>query len=227
MSFANRIPATVAAVMGLTAVLACALPAGAADSGGTEYDASAPAAKPSRHTMIGEVMRFRGEAPAGARVAVQQLEDGTWTTVATAEADSDGRYVARWRPEHIGFFTMRAIPSGGGNVRAAATEETVQVTVYRAAEATWFGRGLYGRTTACGQKLTPTLMGVAHKTLPCGTKVAFYFRGRTITVPVVDRGPFGAGLSWDLTYAAAEALQFTEVGRGTVGAVSLGGRADQ
>ena len=227
MSFANRIPATVAAVMALTAALACALPAGASDTGGTEYDASAPAAKPARHTMVGEVMRFRGEAAAGARIAVQQLEDGTWTTVATAQADDDGRYVARWRPEHIGVFTMRAIPSGGGTVRASATEESVQVTVYRAAEATWFGRGLYGRSTACGQKLTPTLMGVAHKTLPCGTKVAFYFRGRTITVPVVDRGPFGKGLSWDLTYAAAEALEFTETGRGWVGAVSLAGRVQR
>ena len=225
MSFRHRIPASIAAVTAVMAALACA-PA-LADTGGAEYDASAPAPPPHRHTLVGEVVRFRGEAPAGSRVAVQQLEDGRWTTVGTTRADGEGRYVARWRAEHIGFFTMRAVPSNGGSVRASAIEETVKVTVYRSAQATWFGRGLYGRTTACGQKLTPTLMGVAHKTLPCGTKVAFYFRGRTITVPVVDRGPFGAGLSWDLTYAAAEALEFTEVGRGWVGAVSLGGRVER
>ena len=221
----HRIPASIVAVTALTAALAC-VPATAADTGGAEYDASAPAAPPQRHALVGDVMRFRGTAPAGSRVAVQQLEDGTWTTVATTAADAQGRYVARWRPEHIGFFTMRAIPSTGGTVRASAAEKTVNVTVYRPSGTTWFGRGLYGRSTACGQKLTPTLMGVAHKTLPCGTKVAFYFRGRTITVPVVDRGPFGAGLSYDLTYAAAEALDFTETGRGMVGAVSLGGRVD-
>lgn len=225
-SFRHRIPASIAAVTALTAVLACA-PAASAQTGGTEYDASAPAPPAKRHTLVGNVMRFRGEAPAGSRVAVQQLEDGAWTTVATTQADAEGRYVARWRAAHIGFFTMRAVPSTGGSVRASAAEETVEVTVYRRAQATWFGRGLYGRSTACGQKLTPTLMGVAHRTLPCGTKVAFYFRGRTITVPVVDRGPFGAGLSWDLTYAAAEALDFTETGRGTVGAVSLGGRVSE
>lgn len=222
----HRIPASIAAVTALTAALVW-VPAGAADTGGAEYDASAPAPPPQRHTLVGEVMRFRGSAAAGARVAVQQLEDGAWTTVATTAAGADGRYVARWRPKHIGFFTMRAVLSTGGTVRASAAEDTVQVTVYRAAGATWFGRGLYGRSTACGQKLTPTLMGVAHRTLPCGTRVAFYFRGRTVTVPVVDRGPFGAGLSYDLTYAAAEALEFTEVGRGTVGAVSLGGRVNR
>ena len=97
----------------------------------------------------------------------------------------------------------------------------VRLTVYRQAQATWFGRGFYGHKTACGQTLSPTLMGVAHRSLPCGTKVAFYWHGRTITVPVVDRGPFGAGLSWDLTTAAADALGFTKLGRVTLGAVSL------
>lgn len=224
MSNRHRTRATVTAVTALTAGFACA--AGASGpTGGAEFDPSSAPAQPTRHTIVGRSVRFRGSASPGAPVAVQQLEDGRWTTVATTRADDSGRYVARWRAEHIGFFTMRAVPSEGGSVRASNVEEAVRVTVYRAAEATWFGRGLYGRSTACGQKLTRTLMGVAHRTLPCGTKVAFLFRGRTVTVPVVDRGPFGAGLSWDLTYAAAEALGFTETGRGTVGAVSLAGRA--
>ena len=58
--------------------------------------------------------------------------------------------------------------------------------------ATWYGPGFYGRRTACGVKMSRTLLGVAHKTLPCGTQVAVLYKGRRITVPVVDRGPFRA-----------------------------------
>lgn len=65
---------------------------------------------------------------------------------------------------------------------------------------TWFGPGFYGNRTACGQKMSRWLKGVAHRTLPCGTMVSFRYRGRTATVPVVDRGPYGVpGLDFDLT----------------------------
>ena len=37
--------------------------------------------------------------------------------------------------------------------------------------ATWFGPGFYGKKTACGQTLTPAIVGVANRTLPCGTLV--------------------------------------------------------
>lgn len=70
----------------------------------------------------------------------------------------------------------------------------------------WFGPGLYGNGTACGQTLTKTLVGVAHRTLPCGTRVTFRYKGVTLTVPVVDRGPFVAGRTWDLTHGACAKL---------------------
>jgi rare lipoprotein A (peptidoglycan hydrolase) len=171
--------------------------------------------------MLGEVVTFRGKALSGTRMAVQRLEDGSWVTVANATAGRSGRYVASWRTDHAGVFKVRTVPAGGAKVRASAVDDAQQMTVYRQATATWFGKGLYGRKTACGQTLTPKLMGVAHKTLPCGTKVAFYFRGRTVTVPVVDRGPFGEGITWDLTTAAADELGFTSTGKGTVGAVPV------
>ncbi len=71
-------------------------------------------------------------------------------------------------------------------------------------EISWYGPGLYGNGTACGQKMTETLVGVAHRTLPCGTLVTFRNQktGATITVPVVDRGPYVSGRSWDLTHGA-------------------------
>jgi hypothetical protein len=70
----------------------------------------------------------------------------------------------------------------------------------------WFGPGLYGNGTACGKTLTKTLVGVAHRTLPCGTLVTFRYKGVTLTVPVVDRGPFVAGRTWDLTHGACAIL---------------------
>src|SRR5262245_38422346 len=44
-------------------------------------------------------------------------------------------------------------------------------TPMRSAGATWYGPGLYGNGTACGQTLWPGTIGVAHRTLPCGTTV--------------------------------------------------------
>ena len=55
--------------------------------------------------------------------------------------------------------------------------------------------------------------GVAHKKLPCGTRVTFYHDGRFLTVPVIDRGPFRRGVAWDLTAAAAKQLGFRTSGR--------------
>lgn len=82
----------------------------------------------------------------------------------------------------------------------------------RSAEASWFGPGLYGNSTACGQVLRPTTIGVANKSLPCGTKVTFAFRGHYVVARVIDRGPFAAGRTWDLTKATSDALGVTSVG---------------
>ena len=70
----------------------------------------------------------------------------------------------------------------------------------------WYGPRLYGNGTACGQTLTKALVGVAHRTLPCGTLVTFRYKGGTLTVPVVDRGPYVSGRTWDLTYGACSKL---------------------
>jgi len=71
--------------------------------------------------------------------------------------------------------------------------------------------------------MTHALQGVAHRTLPCGTLVDVYYKGRTARVPVVDRGPFRKGTSYDLTSATAEALGFDHTD--TIGAVRVRGAA--
>lgn len=70
----------------------------------------------------------------------------------------------------------------------------------------------YGLPIACGGVLRVSQLGVANKTLPCGTEVVFRYGGRAIRVPVIDRGPYIAGRDWDLTGAAAEALHFPGLG---------------
>jgi peptidoglycan hydrolase-like protein with peptidoglycan-binding domain len=73
--------------------------------------------------------------------------------------------------------------------------------------ATWYGPGLYGNGMACGGKLRKSTWGVAHKTLPCGKRVAIAYGGRIVIAPVVDRGPFVKGISYDLTEKTARALR--------------------
>lgn len=70
---------------------------------------------------------------------------------------------------------------------------------HRDSRVSWYGPGFYGKRTACGKTLTKTILGVAHRTLPCGTLVTFRWKGVQVTVPVIDRGPFTKGRTWDLS----------------------------
>jgi len=207
----------------------CAPPAAAfaQPTGGTQYSdpaATQPTAVPARDViLLGRTMHVRGtlQGAAGQTVVVERREgDGTWEQAATAIAGDDGSFDAAWKTDHIGHFALRArllSSSDAGAAAAAAALPTSQITVFRSALATWFGPGFYGRRTACGQVMTHRLLGVAHRSLPCGTKVALLYKGRTITVPVVDRGPFANGAGYDLTSATAAALGMTHTSR--IGAV--------
>ncbi len=107
----------------------------------------------------------------------------------------------------------------GGASPIAATGTTggaLAFSSWRLAGATWYGPGLYGRHTACGETLRPGTLGVAHRSLPCGTAVKFFFQGRQIVTTVIDRGPYSKGNSWDLTSAAAEQLGFSSTGQARI-----------
>jgi rare lipoprotein A len=100
--------------------------------------------------------------------------------------------------------------TGGSSAPAGSTPAT---RVHTTGIATWFGPGFYGKQTACGQTLTPGVVGVANRTLACGTLVKVTYKGHSLTVPVLDRGPYSHGADWDLTAGAAEALGITETVR--------------
>jgi rare lipoprotein A (peptidoglycan hydrolase) len=143
----------------------------------------------------------------------------TWAPTAHAQVGSDGSFTAVWRANHIGRFAIRAVIVTSSAPRGAAASPSLTITVYRPAGATLYGPGFWGHKTACGQTLRRRTLGVANRTLPCGTQIAIYYHGRTITVPVIDRGPYRAGYDWDLTMATAHALGIP--GTVTIGAVSL------
>ncbi len=109
----------------------------------------------------------------------------------------------------------------GGIPGGTTTEPTAQPsasadswTVFKSA--TWYGPGFWGKSTACGVKLTKRTLGVAHKKLPCGTQVTFSYAGRSVTATVIDRGPFHKGYAWDLTKKTAKRVGFLAVGSGPI-----------
>ena len=94
--------------------------------------------------------------------------------------------------------------AAGGPAAAIPSEEPP--TARGLALASWYGPGFFGKNTACGQIYTPETVGVAHRTLPCGTLLTLAHDERAVTVPVIDRGPFVAGRILDLTSATRSAL---------------------
>jgi rare lipoprotein A len=86
------------------------------------------------------------------------------------------------------------------------------VTVYRPAAASWYGPGLMGGHLACGGTLDAGVVGVANKSMPCGSRVKLRYRGRTVTARVVDRGPYSGAREFDLTPATKERLGFGSTG---------------
>jgi hypothetical protein len=110
--------------------------------------------------------------------------------------------------ERLRLITRRA--DGGAERSDVPAGKVVQL---RATLASWFGPADAGNRTACGQTLTYALKGVAHKHLPCGTKLTVSYRGRTTQATVVDRGPFSGNREFDLTTATAKAIGFKDVGR--------------
>jgi rare lipoprotein A (peptidoglycan hydrolase) len=110
-------------------------------------------------------------------------------------------------------------PTGGASAgtdtgtSTTSSSQPAAPKVHPTGIATWFGPGFYGHTTACGQTLTPAVVGVANRTLPCGTLVQVSYHDQTLTVPVLDRGPYANHANWDLTAGAAQALGITETVR--------------
>lgn len=187
---------------------------------------SAPATVPPAHTELrvrdaqlnvlantpasvtGTLLAAHTPSAAGDTVALQALGRYGWRTLASARTGARGRFRLRYVPRQIGSRVVR-LWFAGAPTELASRRPLGRLNAYREVVASWYGGG---GGLACGGELTSTTMGVASRTLPCGTLVTLRYDARTVTVPVVDRGPYVEGREFDLTEATKEALGFEGVG---------------
>jgi rare lipoprotein A len=145
----------------------------------------------------------------GRSVRLQQLTRGGWSELARAPTGSDGGYRLAWRPRRLGSVRVRVrFPGDAQNTGAAGRSR--RLDVFRPARATWYA--LVGNRLACGGRMAAGTLGVAHRTLPCGTALTLRHRGREVRVRVIDRGPFTASLDYDLSSATKRRLGFGDIG---------------
>jgi rare lipoprotein A len=157
-----------------------------------------------RNVMAGHGVRLHGRvSPGGSRKVVIRVGGRKLR----AQTRGDGSYSARLRVPGSGVYQARARVDD-----SSVRSHGIRINVYRPAAASYYGPGLYGGALACGGTLTASKLGVAHKTLPCGAKVTLRYRGRTVTVPVIDRGPFAGNREYDLTAATKAKLGFPSTG---------------
>ena len=162
-----------------------------------------------RASVTGALLEDRRAGLSGQLVALQALGGHGWSTLARARTGAQGGFRLSYVPRRLGSELVRLRFAGDAS-DLAAHRRLGQLNVYRLAEASWYGGG---GSLACGGSLTSTTMGVANKTLPCGTLVTLRYDGHTVRVPVVDRGPYVAGREFDLTEATKQALGFGSVGQ--------------
>jgi rare lipoprotein A len=141
-------------------------------------------------------------------VVLQVRERGRWRTIAGTRTGDRGRYRLRYKLRRIGSEVVRMRFAGDAEDRGSH-RRLGRLNVFRVVGASWYGGG---GSLACGGWLTSSTLGVANKTLPCGTRVTLRYDGRSVRVPVVDRGPYVEGREFDLTEATKRALGFEGAG---------------
>lgn len=150
-----------------------------------------------------------GKGKAHVRLAVRAPGSKKWRVVATDNIRAGKKFNLKWRGGSPGRYMTRVSVRKFGQ---SASDRTGRAFVFRRSFASYYGPGLYGGGLACGGTLSPGTIGVAHKTLPCGTRVTFKVGNRVVTAPVIDRGPYVGGRDWDLTTALRNKLRFGDIG---------------
>jgi rare lipoprotein A len=157
--------------------------------------------------VTGEPLRLRGTLlprRAGAAIRLQRRARGAWRTIAVARTRRGGHFVLR-HVDRAGSRQVLRLSFAGDAGNAATSTRPRRLIELTPAVASWYDDA---GNTACGFHATD---GVASKTLPCGTKVTFDYRGRSVTAVVDDRGPFVPGREFDLNQNTAAALGFAGV----------------
>jgi rare lipoprotein A len=153
----------------------------------------------------GRVAVVRGTLRPGIAGRLVTLERPGRHVLARAKTGTKGRFVLSYRTAGAGTTPLR-LRFRGDRVNSGAWSRAGVVNAYHESYASWYEDG---GATACGFHAH---YGVAHRTLPCGTKVAIRYGGRSVVATVDDRGPFVGGRDWDLNGAVAGALGFGGTG---------------
>jgi rare lipoprotein A (peptidoglycan hydrolase) len=132
-------------------------------------------------------------------VILQERFARRWRFAARAR-NVAGSFALSFRPRGLGLHSMRLRVAGAAGI---ADVPVARVDVFHTVLASWYAPG---GLTACGEQLTAQTLGVANRSLPCGTPVTLHYRHRTLRVRVIDRGPYVIGRDYDLTLATKEAL---------------------
>ena len=161
--------------------------------------------------------RDRQGSPRGARPppSCRSSGVGRWVTLDRDRTNARGRFVLRKR--------LRGALSARARVRLSSRRDPLA----RPAERLPHAHSRRGTARACSAtswaaaaRCTTGSLGVANKSLPCGTKVTLRHHGRVVRVPVIDRGPYVGGREYDLTAATARKLGFS--GHGPIQVTQLG-----
>ncbi len=105
-------------------------------------------------------------------------------------------------------------PSSSTQTKSEVRKQASKPKAYQIGTASWYGDYFQGKPTASGEPYEMYGMTAAHLTLPLGSlvRVTNLRNGRAVVVRVNDRGPVVPGRIIDLSYSAAEALQFRSQG---------------
>ena len=107
-----------------------------------------------------------------------------------------------------------AAPVSSTKTQPEVRHQVVKTKPYQIGTASWYGQIFDGKPTASGEPYDMYDMTAAHLTLPMGSyvRVTNLRNGRAVVVRVNDRGPIVPGRIIDLSYGAAQALEFKQRG---------------
>lgn len=122
------------------------------------------------------------------------------------------------RPATLLLAAALAAACGASRGPAGEPASPVRPGWTQTGEASWYGPGFHGRTTASGDTYDQEAMTAAHRTLPLGARIRVTVpaTGRTTELVVNDRGPFVEDRVLDVSRAAARRLGFLERGTARV-----------
>lgn len=158
---------------------------------------------------LGERIKVKGRVvPGGSRRQVSVRIGGETVKGHTAKS---GRFSVEVKAGDVGESAVR-VRAASDKIAAGSGDKAGKVAVLRPAIASYYGPGLYGNPLGCGGTLQPDTVGVAHKSLPCGTKLIVAYGDRSVKTAVIDRGPYVGNREFDLTEALRNELGFGSTG---------------